>query len=179
MLCKFFQQARSMKQLILSSIAIAAVFSGAAAAQTAAHEVRAREIYARVISFRTAAGQKQMPAMVSYLVEVLKGSGVPDWDISVLDVEGETALIVRLPGRKQERPILFSAHMDVVDARPEEWERDPFTLVEEKGDFYGRGTSDNKAGVTALIATVLRFKAEKMQPSRDLVFAFVGDERQT
>ena len=114
--------------------------------------------------------------MVAYLVEMLKAGGVPEADISTLDEEGERAMIVRLPGGKQGRPVLFSAHMDVVDARPEEWERDPFKLIEEKGNFYGRGTSDNKAGVAALVSTILRFKAGQMKPSRDLVFAFVGDE---
>ncbi len=169
-----------MKKLVLSMVAMMSAFCGCASAQTAAHEVKAREIYARIISFRTAAGQKQMPAMVDYLVEVLRAGGVPAADIAKLDVEGETALIVRLPAskpdRKQGRPILFSAHMDVVDARPEEWQRDPFKLIEENGDFYGRGTSDNKAGVTALVSTILRFKAAQMKPARELVFAFVGDE---
>ena len=165
-----------MKNLIALAAAMTAVFSVPAAAQTAAHEVKARELYARVISFRTAAGQKQTPAMVAYLVEVLKAGGVPEVDIATLDEDGERALLVRLPGRKPGRPILFSAHMDVVDARPEEWERSPFDLIEENGTFYGRGTSDNKAGVVALVSTILRFKADKMQPARDLVFAFVGDE---
>ena len=165
-----------MKKMIASIAVMAAAFSGPVAAQTAAHEVKARDIYARIISFRTAAGQKQMPAMVGYLVDVLKAGGVPETDIATLDVEGEQALIVRIPGRKSGRPILFSAHMDVVDARPEEWARDPFKLIEENGNFYGRGTSDNKAGVTALISTILRFKAANMKPSRELVFAFVGDE---
>lgn len=165
-----------MKTLIALAAAMTAVFSGPAAAQTAAHEVQAREIYARIISFRTAAGQKQTPAMVAYLVEVLKSGGVPAADIATIDEAGERALIVRLPGREQGRPILFSAHMDVVDARREEWERSPFELIEENGNFYGRGTSDNKAGVVALVSTILRFKAEKMQPARELVFAFVADE---
>ena len=165
-----------MKNLIALVAVMTAMFSTTAAAQAAAHEVKAREIYARVISFRTAAGQKQTPEMVAYLTDVLKTGGVPQADIATLDQEGERALIVRLPGRKQGRPILFSAHMDVVDARREEWERSPFELIEENGTFYGRGTSDNKAGVVALVSTILRFKAEKLQPARELVFAFVGDE---
>ena len=165
-----------MKKLIALMAAMTAVLSGPAAAQTAAHEVKAREIYARVISFRTAAGQKQTPAMVAYLVETLQAGGVPEADIATLDEAGERAMIVRIPGRKPGRPILFSAHMDVVDARPEEWERDPFKLIEEKGNFYGRGTSDNKAGVVALVSTILRFKAAQLKPARELVFAFVGDE---
>jgi carboxypeptidase PM20D1 len=165
-----------MTRLIALTAAMTALFSLPAAAQTAAHEAKARELYARVISFRTAAGQKQTPAMVAHLVEVLKAGGVPEGDIATLDDEGERALIVRLPGSGRGRPILFSAHMDVVDARPEEWERNPFALIEEKGTFYGRGTIDNKAGVVALVSTILRFKAEKMQPGRDIVFAFVADE---
>jgi carboxypeptidase PM20D1 len=165
-----------MQKLILSMAAIAAGFSGSAIAQTAPHEVKAREIYARAVSFRTAAGQEQMPALVAYLVETLQAGGVPESDIARLDDAGEHALVVRIPGRKQGRPILFSAHMDVVDARPEDWERDPFKLIEENGTFYGRGTSDNKAGVVALVSTILRFKTEQLKPSRELVFAFVGDE---
>ena len=165
-----------MKQLTAWAAAMAMVIAADATAQTAAHEVKAREIYARVISFRTAAGQKQTAPMAAYLVEVLKAGGVPEEDIATLDQEGERALIVRLPGRKQGPPILFSAHMDVVDARREEWERDPFKLIEENGNFYGRGTSDNKAGVVALVSTILRFKEAKLQPSRELVFTFVGDE---
>jgi acetylornithine deacetylase/succinyl-diaminopimelate desuccinylase-like protein len=168
-----------MKTLVLSLAAMAAAFSGSATAQTAPHEVKAREIYARVISFRTAAGQQQTPAMVAYLIETLKAGGVPEADMTTLDEAGERALIVRIPGRKPSRPILFSAHMDVVDARREDWERDPFKLIEENGNFYGRGTSDNKAGVVALVSTILRFKAEQLKPARELVFAFVGDEETT
>lgn len=167
-----------MKKLILSMAALIAAFAGSAGAQTAPYEVKAREIYARIIAFQTVGGQKQTPAMVAYLIEVLKAGGVPESDITTLDVpdEGERAMIVRLPGSKKGRPILFSAHMDVVEARRQEWERDPFILIEEKADFYGRGTSDNKAGVTALISTILRFKAERLKPARELVFAFVADE---
>src|SRR6185369_10144374 len=167
---------KRMHKLILSMATAAAVFSGLATAQTALHQVQAREIYAKVISFRTAAGQQQMPAMVGYLVETLKTGGVPESDIARLDEAGDHAMIVRIPGRKPGKPILFSAHMDVVDARPEEWQRDPFKLIEENGNFYGRGTTDNKAGVVSLVSTILRIKAAKLQPARELVFAFVGDE---
>jgi acetylornithine deacetylase/succinyl-diaminopimelate desuccinylase-like protein len=165
-----------MNRLIPMAAALTAVFAIPAVAQDTAHEMKAREIYAKVISFRTAAGQAQTPAMVAYLVGLLKAGGVPETDIATLDDEGERALIVRFPGRGEGRPILFSAHMDVVDARREEWERSPFELIEENGNFYGRGTSDNKAGVVAMMSTILRFKAEKLQPARDLVFAFVADE---
>jgi acetylornithine deacetylase/succinyl-diaminopimelate desuccinylase-like protein len=66
--------------------------------------------------------------------------------------------------------------MDVVDALREDWERDPFTLTEEEGFFFGRGASDDKFGVVMLTTTFLRLKEEGFVPSRDLILAFSGDE---
>lgn len=145
-------------------------------AETPDRRAEARDIYARVIAFRTAAGRGETHALVAYLTGVLTRAGVPTADVATLDLGTERAMIVRVPGREHGRPILFSAHMDVVDARPEEWQRSPFELIEEGGNFYGRGTSDNKAGVVALTSTILRLKAEGLSPARDLVFAFIADE---
>ena len=164
-----------MTRLILTLVAMA-LTSMPVVADTPAYEAQAREIYARVVGFRTAEGQKQVPAMVAYLSDVLTRAGVPASDITTLDSGEAQAMIVRVPGQGHGRPILFSAHMDVVDARPEDWERSPFTLLEENGVFYGRGTTDNKAGVAALMSTILRLHAGQLRPARDLVFAFVGDE---
>lgn len=164
----------------LALAAVTAAASNPVLAQTtpdqAPYQVKAREVYARIIGFRTAAGEHQTAAMATWLGDVLKAGGVPAEDIATVQAGGATAMIVRLPGSTPARPILFSAHMDVVDARPADWQRDPFTLIEEGGYFFGRGTTDNKAGVTALVSTILRFKAEQLRPARGLVFAFVGDE---
>jgi acetylornithine deacetylase/succinyl-diaminopimelate desuccinylase-like protein len=166
-----------MMRRILTLVAMAmALTSVPAVADTSKHEAQAREIYARIVGFRTAEGQNQTQAMVTYLTDVLTKAGVPASDITTLDAGEARAMLVRIAGQGRGRPILFSAHMDVVDARPEDWERSPFTLLEEDGTFYGRGTTDNKAGVAALVSTILRFRAENLQPARDLVFGFVGDE---
>jgi len=158
-------------------VAMAAILSVAPAnAQTTAQEAAARDVYGHIIGFRTAEGHKQTPAMVAYLTDVLTRGGVPASDITTLDLGEARAMIVRVPGEGHGRPILFSAHMDVVDARPEEWERNPFELIEENGRFYGRGTTDNKAGVAAMVYTILRMHAEGLRPARDLVFGFVADE---
>jgi len=161
----------------LVGLALAMLATGAAA-QTSPHDAKAREIFERTISFRTAKGHAQVPKMTAYLADTLRAGGVPASDIALLPLGETVAMLVRLPaaGRAAAKPILFSAHMDVVDARPEDWKRDPFKLVEENGNFFGRGTVDNKAGVTALASTILRLKAEGFRPGRDLVFAFVGDE---
>jgi carboxypeptidase PM20D1 len=166
-----------MKINALAALAAAALATGASA-QTSPHDAKAREIFERVISFRTAKGHGEVPKMAAYLAEMLKAGGVPASDIAMLPLGETVAMLVRLPaaGRAAKKPILFSAHMDVVDARPEDWERDPFKLIEENGTFFGRGTVDNKAGVTAMVSTILGLKAEGFKPARDLVFAFVGDE---
>ncbi|HEX6409752.1 MAG TPA: M20/M25/M40 family metallo-hydrolase, partial [Sphingomicrobium sp.] len=138
---------------------------------------QARQIFEKVITYRTSHGQGQVPAMVGYLETVLRDGGVSADNIAKLP-NGETVgMLVRIPGSDPNaKPILFSAHMDVVDARPEDWKRDPYKLIEENGYFYGRGTLDNKAGVVAMTTTILRLQKAKSKPRRTLVFAFVGDE---
>ena len=149
------------------------------AKDTTPEEVRkeAREIFQKVIAFRTSEGLGQVPAMAQYLAERFRAADFPEEDIHILPV-GETAsLVVRYRGNgRGGKPILLLAHMDVVTAKPEEWQRDPFTLIEENGYFFGRGTLDNKQGVTALTTTFLRLKREGFVPTRDLIIAFSGDE---
>jgi carboxypeptidase PM20D1 len=148
-----------------------------ALAQQGPDQVQARQIFERVITFRTSQGQGQVPPMVNYLEGVLRDGGVRAENIARLP-KGETvAMLVRVPGTdRNAKPVLFSAHMDVVDARPEDWKRDPYRLIEEDGYFYGRGTLDNKAGVVALVSTILNLHKANVKPRRTLVFAFVGDE---
>jgi carboxypeptidase PM20D1 len=157
-------------------IALAAM-TAPALAQQRADQVQARQIFEKVITFRTSEGRGQVPAMATYLEKVLREGGVPAQDITKVS-KGETVgMLVRIPGTDlNAKPIVFSAHMDVVDARPEDWKRDPYKLVEEDGYFFGRGTLDNKAGVVALISTILRLQKAGAKPRRTLVFAFVGDE---
>jgi acetylornithine deacetylase/succinyl-diaminopimelate desuccinylase-like protein len=66
--------------------------------------------------------------------------------------------------------------MDVVEAKREDWERDPFRFHEENGFFFGRGTSDNKFGIAQLAAAFLQLKRQGFKPNRDLILAFSGDE---
>jgi len=170
-----------MKQT-LTAIALAATLLTplAHASQDAptAHEQKALEIYRTSIAMRTAAGFGNVPKLASYLADEFRAAGFDDADIHIKEMGETAALIVRYrgDGSSGKKPILLSAHMDVVDALPEDWERDPFTLVEEDGYFFGRGTVDNKMGTTSLTSTFLRLKAEGFVPTRDLIIAFSGDE---
>lgn len=142
----------------------------------------ALDIYDDVIGFRTARGHGQVPAMVNYLVARFKAEGFDDDDIMVTDYDSEgeptQGLVVRYggTGSSGKQPIVMLAHMDVVDALPEDWERNPFKLTFEDDYFFGRGTYDNKYGVTNLTQTFLRLKREDWEPDRDLYLVFSGDE---
>lgn len=150
---------------------------------TALYQQQAHSIYRDTIAMRTAAGHGQVPTMAHYLADRLRDGGFADEDIHVLPFEsagGEqtASLVVRYhgDGSSGKPPILFAAHMDVVDALRDDWERDPFRLIEEDGYFFGRGTADDKLGTTLLTATFLRLKANNFVPHRDLIIAFSGDE---
>ena len=150
---------------------------------TEPYQLEALDIYRSIIGYRSAATHGRVPEVAAYLADRFQAGGFPEEDVQVLpfQVPGgeETAgLIVRYrgDGSSGERPILLLAHMDVVDALPQDWERDPFTLIEEDGYFFGRGSFDDKFGITMLTTTFLRLKAEGFVPTRDLVIAFTGDE---
>lgn len=158
------------------------VFSAAAApAKERPFDAKARQILAKVVSTPTSLGLGKVPEMAEYLAGEFRAAGFPAEDVQVLPfklpADQTAALVVRYRGDDTGgKPILLLAHMDVVTAKRSDWERDPFTLVEENGFFYGRGTIDNKQGVTALTMAFLRLKAEKFVPRRDLILFFSGDE---
>ena len=146
------------------------------------HQQMVHDIYRDIIGFRTARGHQQVDDMVAYLTKRLSDAGFAQEDLMVTDYDSDgeptQGLIVRYrgDGSSGDKPIVMLAHMDVVDALPEDWDRDPFTLTEEDGYFFGRGTMDNKYGVANLVGTFIRLKDEGWTPNRDLYLAFSGDE---
>jgi acetylornithine deacetylase/succinyl-diaminopimelate desuccinylase-like protein len=156
-------------------VSVAAVNAPAAAPD--AERTQAREIFAAIIGIESSIGKGKVPLVAKYLAERFEAGGFPAADVHVLPL-GETAsLVVRYRGNGSGgRPIAFIAHMDVVTAKRSDWQRDPYHLTEEKGFFFGRGTSDVKQEVALLTATFLRLKAEGFVPTRDLIIAFSGDE---
>jgi acetylornithine deacetylase/succinyl-diaminopimelate desuccinylase-like protein len=107
----------------------------------------------------------------------LRAAGFAEQDVQV---SGPTAtkynVVARIHGRGQGKPILFLAHLDVVEALPQDWTTDPFQLVEKGGFFYGRGATDIKEGDALLVADFIRFKQEGWTPTRDLIMALTADE---
>jgi acetylornithine deacetylase/succinyl-diaminopimelate desuccinylase-like protein len=166
-----------MKILIALALLLCAVGDVRATNASIDTRAEARELFARLVAFKTSKGLGQVPALASYLSDKFRAGGFDPADIHVLPL-GETAsMVMRYRGDGSGgRPILLIAHMDVVTANPADWVRDPFTLTEENGYFYGRGTSDIKNEVAALVETFLRLKREGYVPKRDLILAFSGDE---
>ena len=106
----------------------------------------------------------------------LRDAGMPDEDVRVIGpLPHKGNLVARLRGSGA-RPPLLLAHLDVVDARREDWTVDPFTFLERDGWFYGRGTTDDKAMAAIWMANLLRFAREGWVPNRDIVLALTADE---
>lgn len=184
--------ANHARMIVLSCVAQCAILAqpsqalngGASSADyTETYQTQALEIYRHLISVRSAAGHGNVPAIAEYLAKQFTDGGFDPKDVHVLPQtvssgEETAALVVRYrgDGSAGKKPVLMIAHMDVVDARREDWERDPFTLIEEDGYFFGRGSLDDKFGITTLTTTFLRLKREGYVPSRDLILGFTGDE---
>jgi acetylornithine deacetylase/succinyl-diaminopimelate desuccinylase-like protein len=165
--------------LILAGVILAA--AAAAEPGRGPIDAKSREIFAKVISIPTSLGNRKVPELAAYLAEEFRKGGFPAEDVTVvpfkLPADETASLVVRYRGDGSGgKPILLLAHMDVVTAKRSDWERDPYTFIEEDGFFFGRGTKDNKAGVAQLTALFLRLKAEKYVPKRDLIIYFSGDE---
>ena len=169
--------------LLATTLLVGAAALPALAAPPTDWHARTREIYRTAIETPTVQGRGQVPVLANYLADQLRQAGWANADIRVLPYEAEggdktAALIARWPAATPSRlkPILILAHLDVVEAKRSDWERDPFKLVEEDGYFYGRGTSDDKQGAVAVTSALLQLKAAGFKPKRDIVILFTGDE---
>jgi acetylornithine deacetylase/succinyl-diaminopimelate desuccinylase-like protein len=174
-----------MRLALALSLALTSTAAMAADPAPDRWNAKARELYSRAIEIPTVEGRGQVPVLARYLADQYRSAGWSDEDIHVVPYEGApgnqtAALIVRWPaGKATKKPLLLMAHMDVVEAKPEDWSIEPFTLTEKDGYFYGRGTQDDKQGVIGVTTALLRLKAEGFKPKRDIVVFFTGDEETT
>ena len=118
-------------------------------------------------------------AAAEWVASRLQTAGFPTEDLTLIappDQPGKGNLVIRLHGRGRGKPLLFMGHLDVVEARKEDWSVAPFLLTEQDGYLYGRGTYDIKGDDAALVASMVRLRTESFTPDRDIVVALTADE---
>src|SRR5271154_3572625 len=135
-----------------------------------------RDIFRELIEINTTDSVGSTTRAAEAMAKRLRDAGFPAADLQVLgpnDRKGN--LVARLRGGGGKKPVLILGHLDVVEARREDWSTDPFQFVEKEGYFYGRGTQDMKVDDAALVAAFVRFRQEGWRPDRDLILALTAD----
>jgi acetylornithine deacetylase/succinyl-diaminopimelate desuccinylase-like protein len=147
-------------------------------AQSKPYEQRARDIYQELIEINTTdtpAGNVTTAATA--MAARLRAAGFPEADVQVLGPDPRKHnLVARYRGTGGRRPLLLLAHLDVVEAKREDWSVDPFKFLEKDGWFYGRGTRDDKGMASQSVANLIRLKDEGFKPDRDLILMLTADE---
>jgi carboxypeptidase PM20D1 len=140
----------------------------------------ALEIYRQLVEIRSSENfPENTHRLLDGVAERLRSEGFPEESMTFVPSGKVKNLVVRYKGTGAKKALITMAHVDVVDADPDAWQADPFTLAKIDGYYYGRGTSDNKAGAATLITNFIRLKREGFHPARDLIMVLTGDEEST
>jgi len=172
-----------MKRMLLAILAAIALvywayFEGSARAQTrTAQQQLAVDVYKELVEINTVTATGDTARAAEAMAARLRASGFSESDVQVFaPAPRKGNLVARLRGTGARKPILLLAHLDVVEARREDWSVDPFKLIEKDGYFYGRGTADDKFMAATFVANLIRYKQEGYKPDRDIVLALETDE---
>src|SRR3954469_14751689 len=137
----------------------------------------ARDIYRELIEVNTVTAGGDTLRAAQAMADRLLAAHFPPGDVHVLrSAERKGNLVARLRGTGARRPILLLAHLDVVEAKREDWSVEPFKLLEQDGYFYGRGTGDDKFMAAAFVANLIRYRQEGFRPDRDIIVVLETDE---
>jgi acetylornithine deacetylase/succinyl-diaminopimelate desuccinylase-like protein len=173
---------RSATTAICACIGILAVSSShAKSTDQERAEAQALELVKQAIALRSVHGPgNQAPQVAALFKSALVAGGFDAADVTITPVDDTASLRARWKGQDSKlKPLVISGHMDVVEAKPSDWQRDPFTPVIENGLLYGRGASDMKLDDALAVAALIELKREGYKPRRDIVLAFSGDEETT
>jgi acetylornithine deacetylase/succinyl-diaminopimelate desuccinylase-like protein len=135
------------------------------------------DIYKELVEINTVTETGDTGRAADAMAARLRAAGFADADVQVFKPAPRKGnLVARLHGTGARKPILLLAHIDVVEARREDWSTDPFTLIEKDGYFYGRGSGDDKYMAATFVANLIRYKQEGYRPDRDIILALETDE---
>jgi acetylornithine deacetylase/succinyl-diaminopimelate desuccinylase-like protein len=164
----------------LTTVGMAQAPTPRSAPAAAQDETAFRDLYRQLIEINTTRSVGSCTAAAEAMRARLLAAGISASDTQILappDRPKDGALIAVLHGRdRTAKPILLLAHIDVVEAKREDWERDPFKLIEEKGWFYARGASDDKAMAAVFTDSLIRYRQEGFKPRRDIKLALTCGE---
>jgi acetylornithine deacetylase/succinyl-diaminopimelate desuccinylase-like protein len=162
---------------ILAAIALTCAPCSITAQALTPHQQLAREIFKELVEINTVTATGDTLKAAQAMADRLKTAGFADADVRVLSPAPRKGnLVARLHGTGARKPILLLAHLDVVEAKPEDWSVDPFKLLEKDGYLYGRGTGDDKFMAAAFVTNLIRYKQENFKPDRDIIVALETDE---
>jgi acetylornithine deacetylase/succinyl-diaminopimelate desuccinylase-like protein len=171
-----------MRGFILAlSAALLSMLPATAYAQSA-KDRELRAIYEELVEIDTSAATGSCTRAAEAMAARLRAAGLPEADVTIVSPpnapeDGNLVAIYRASRpRAGSGPILLLAHLDVVEARRADWERDPYTLIEENGFFYGRGSTDDKAMAAVFVDLFLRFRRENFRARRDIKLALTCGE---
>lgn len=166
---------------IAAAIAVSTLFAAAAHAQAPQPgEPAFRALYKELVETNTTFSAGSCTLAAERMAARLKAAGFPDSDVTLFTPEGrpkDGGLVAVYPGKDPKaKAILLLAHIDVVEAKREDWTRDPFTLIEEGGYFYGRGSSDDKAQAAIFTDLMIRLRQEGFKGRRPVKLALTCGE---
>jgi len=169
---------------LLQCMAVQCIFVFTAYSQTPLSppndQKQLRSIYKELVEINTTDSVGSCTVAAQAMAKHLKNAGFDQEHLQLLVPEGgpqKGNLVASIPGKNTSlKPILLLAHIDVVEAKREDWERDPFKLIEENGNFYARGAADDKSMAAIYVANMIRMKVEKFVPERGIVMALTCDE---
>jgi len=165
----------SLAALLLSSFA--AVSACAQATRPDSEKQLAHDIYKQFVEIQSGFTTGSTTPVAEAAAARLRAAGFPDADIFLGGASPKKEnVVVRYHGSGKRKPLLLLAHIDVVEAKREDWSMDPFQLNEKDGYFYGRGTGDDKAQAAIWLANLIQFKKEGFVPDRDIIVALTADE---
>src|SRR6185436_2303498 len=168
-----FEIMRTIPGIIVSFL----IATSVSTAQSGPNDARAREIFKELIEINTTDSVGNTTTAAEAVAARLKAAGFPAADVQVLGPDPRKGnLVARLRGSGGRKPLLLLAHLDVVEAKREDWSFDPFTFLEKDGYFYGRGTGDDKGMAAQFVANLIRLKQEGFASDRDLILALTADE---
>jgi acetylornithine deacetylase/succinyl-diaminopimelate desuccinylase-like protein len=135
------------------------------------------DIFKQLIEINTTDSVGNVSTASEAMAQRFRDAGFSDSDMYIGGPnDRKKNLVVRLHGSGKHKPVLLIGHLDVVEAKREDWTTDPFHFVEKDGYFYGRGTQDMKDGDAIMVTTLIRFKKEGYVPDRDIILALTADE---